>query len=175
MRLFTLKSLLASALVLLLAACVEMPTAPKATMDYNHSYDFGRVHKIAIQPITRDTLETMLISDQQITRVNQALITELTRRGFEVATRNIDADIFLSWRFVPQESADVATVDPGTQPITRGMLYVSMVDPITLQAVWRASFASDMSEPLDTAAAAQYRQSVAEAMLAQFPPPAAAH
>lgn len=173
MRIFNQRALLASCFSLLLAACTGLPGTPMATTDYNHNYDFSRVRKIAIQPIPRDTIETMLISDQQISRVNQALSTELTRRGFEVVAKNADADIFLSWTFVPQESTSVATFDPGTQKIAQGMLYVSMVDPIMLQSVWRASFQSDLRDNLENAAAAQYRQTVAQSVLAQFPPTAA--
>lgn len=174
MRLFNHRVLLGSCFILLLAACEVMPVAPKATTDYDHSYDFSRVHKIAIQPIARDTLETMMISDEQITRVNLALSTELQRRGFQVVAKNSDADIFLSWRFVPAENTETATFDPATQQVSQGMLYVSMIDPVMLQSVWRASFQSDLRNPLENAAAVQYRQSVAQAILAQFPPVPAA-
>lgn len=175
MRLSIPRFLLLSGFMLVLAACTAIPAAPTATTTYDHKYDFSRARKIAIQPIPRDTLETMLISDQQITRVNQALSTELTRRGFEVVANNRDADIFLSWTFVPKESTSVSTFDPGKQPVAQGMLYVTMVDPVMLQSVWRASFQSDLSDQLENAAAAQYRQEVAQAVLAQFPPAATAH
>jgi hypothetical protein len=175
MRLIHQRAFFVSCFVLLLAACGGLPTAPTATTEYDHNYDFSRVHKIAIQPIPRDTLETMLISDEQISRVNQALNTELTRRGFQVVTKNVDADIFLSWRFVPAQSTSVATFDPGTQKIPGGMLYVSMIDPVMLQSVWRSSFNADFRDPLENTAAAQYRQSVAQAVLAQFPPKASPH
>jgi hypothetical protein len=175
MRAVSERSLFVGCLVLLLAACGGMPAAPTATTDYDRNYDFSRVRKVAIQPIPRDTLETMTISDQQITRVNQALSTELTRRGFQVVTKNVDADIFLSWKFVPRQGSEAAAVDPGKQQIAQGMLYVNLIDPIMLQSVWRASFQSDLRDQLENAAAAQYRQSVAQAVLAQFPPDAVSH
>lgn len=175
MRLSSTRAVIASCFMLLLAACGGLPVTPTATVDYDHSYDFSRAHKIAIQPIPRDTLDTMMISDEQIARVNQALVTELQRRGFEVVAKNIDADMFLSWRFVPQESDMTSTFDPAKQHIVNGMLYVSMIDPVMLQSVWRASFQSDLSERMDEVAAMQYRQSVAQAILAQFPPGPAAH
>ncbi len=159
----------------LLAACTGLPATPVATTDYNHNYDFSHVRKIALQPVPRDTLDTMLISDQQIARVNQALGTELTRRGFQVVAKNAEADMFLSWTFVPKESDTVSIFDPGKTPVAQGMLYVSMVDPVMLQAVWRASFQSNLRDQLENAAAVQYRQSVAQAVLAQFPPGAASH
>jgi hypothetical protein len=175
MRVESQRALLIGCLVLLLAACGSTPAAPTATTDYDRNYDFSRVRKLAIQPIPRDTLETMTISDGQISRVNQALSTELTRRGFQVVTKNVDADIFLSWKFVPRESAEVATSDPGKQQIAQGMMYVTLIDPIMLQSVWRASFQSDLRDQLENAEAAQYRQSVAQAVLAQFPPDAVSH
>ena len=157
-------------LSLLLGGCTGMPTAPTATTDYDHSYDFSHVHKIAIQPIPRDTVATMMISDQQIRRIDQALTAELERRGFEVVTVNVDADMYLSWKFMPQESLEVATYDPATQPIVQGMLYVNMIDPVQLQSEWRATFQSDLRDQPESETAAQYRQRAAEAILAQFPP-----
>ncbi len=175
MRLCNIRALLGACFTLLCVACVGVPAGPTATTDYDHNYDFSRVHKIAIQPIARDTLSTMMISDLQITRINQELNAELVRRGFEVVGKNADADIFLSWKFLPQESTEVSTFDPAKQRIAQGTLYVNMIDPIMLQSVWRASFQSDLRDQLENAAAAQYRQEVAQAVLAQFPPAATAH
>ncbi|MEZ5571326.1 MAG: DUF4136 domain-containing protein [Halioglobus sp.] len=158
--------------LLLLGACAQLPTTASATTDYDHSYDFSHVHKIAIQPVPKDTLATMMISDAQIARIDQALSAELRRRGFELVASNAAADIFLSWKFVPQESTEVATYDPATQPLVKGMLYVTMIEPLSLQAVWRASFQSDLRDQPETDAAAQYRAAAAEAILAQFPPTA---
>jgi hypothetical protein len=157
-------------LALLLTACAGMPSNPTATTDYDHNYNFSPVHKIAIQPIAKATLSTMMMSDEQIGRINQALHAELLRRGFEVVTVNADADIFLSWKFLPPQSDEVSTFDPATEQITGGTLYVSMIDPLSLQAVWRATFYSRLYAQQDSAAAAQYRQQAAQAILAQFPP-----
>jgi hypothetical protein len=154
----------------LLNACAGMTGASKATTNYDHSYDFSDIHRIAIQPIAKDTLSTMLMSDAQINRIRQALSDELLRRGFQVVSVNAEADIFLSWKFVPKESYDTATYDPASNPVAQGMLYVNMVDPIMLQSVWRSSFHADLREPSDTPAAAQYRQAAAQAILADFPP-----
>jgi hypothetical protein len=157
-------------LALLLGACAGMPGNPTATTDYDHSYNFSPIRKIAIQPIAKATLSTMMMSDEQIGRINQALHAELLSRGFEVVTVNADADIFLSWKFLPPQSEEVSTFDPATDQITGGTLYVSMIDPLSLQAVWRATFYSKLSAQQDSAEAAQYRQQAAQAILAQFPP-----
>jgi Domain of unknown function (DUF4136) len=157
-------------LALLLSACTGMSGAPVATTNYDHTYNFSNLHKIAIQPIAKDTLSTMLMSDAQIARIRQALSDELLRRGFQVVTVNAEADIFLSWKFVPKESYDVSTFDPANQRITQGMLYVNMIDPIMLQSVWRATFHADLREQPNTPEAAQYRQEAARAILADFPP-----
>jgi len=158
--------------LLLLGACAETPPAPTATVDYDHAYDFSRVHTVAIQPVPKDTLETMMISDAQIARINAALSTELRRRGFEIAATNAEADMLLAWKFVPAESTEVSTYDPATQPLVQGMLYVTMIDPLMLQAKWRATFQTDLRDQPETAAAAQYREAAATAILAQFPPTA---
>ena len=157
-------------LALVLIACAGVPGNPTATMDYDHSYNFSAIRKIAIQPIAKATLSTMMMSDEQIGRINQALHAELLRRGFEVVTVNADADIFLSWKFLPPESDEVSTFDPATDKITGGTLYVSMIDPLNLQAVWRATFHSRLYAQQDSPEAAQYRQQAAQAILAQFPP-----
>ena len=172
MRVSRNPSILVLFLSLILGACTNLPGSPTATTNYNHSYDFSHVHKIAIQPIPRDTVETMLTSDAQIKRNNQALTMELQRRGFEVVATNAAADIFLSWTFVPKESDTVSTFDPGTQKISEAMLYVSMIDPVSLQAVWRATFHADLGDQPETPAAVEYRKKAAEVILAQFPPKA---
>jgi len=159
----------------MLSACAGMSGAPKATTSYDHSYTFSNIQKIAIQPIAKDTLSTMLMSDDQIRRIRQALSEELQRRGLQVVTVNAEADIFLSWKFVPKESDDVSTFDPANQRITQGTLYVNLVDPVMLQSVWRATFHADLREQPSTTEAAQYRQQVAREILADFPPEPAAN
>lgn len=170
MSCFNYRVLTGMCLALLLSACVAIPTDLKTTTDYNHSYDFSNIHKVAIQPIAKDTLATMMTTDEQISRINLALTTELLRRGFQVVAVNADADIFLSWKFLPPEKDEVATFDPATQQITGGTLYVNMIDPIMLQSVWRATFHSNLRNQPDTEEAAQYRRKAAEEILAQFPP-----
>ncbi|MEZ5501118.1 MAG: DUF4136 domain-containing protein [Halioglobus sp.] len=172
MRLFSHAVLPGFCLVLLLSACAGSPTVPAATVEYDHSYNFSGVRKIAIQPIPRDTVATMMISDQQISRIDQALIGALRGRGLEVVTVNAQADMFLSWKYVPAESADVSTFDPATQKISTATLYVNMIDPLSLQSVWRATFHTDLSGQPDSAEAVQYREEAAAAILDQFPPTA---
>jgi hypothetical protein len=132
------------------------------------------VRKIAIQPISRDSVSTVTVSDMQIGRIDQALIAELQRRGFQVVTVNADADMFLSWQLVMQESAHVRTADGSTQYAKKGTLFVNMIDPVMLKSVWRARFESGLRENPESDAAAQYRQQAAEVILAQFPPAQAA-
>lgn len=165
--------LLGTCLGLLLSACAQMPGKPTATTDYDHSYNFSRIHKIAIQPIAKATLSTMLMTDEQINRINQALHAELLHRGFDVVAVNAQADILLSWKFVPPLSDDTATFDPTATPIRGGTLNVTMIDPLRLQAVWRSTLHASLNEDADSPEAAQYRQQAAEAILAQFPPESA--
>lgn len=154
----------------LLQACINTPTGSGLSVDYDRDYDFGTVNSIAIQPIARDTLATMLISDQQISRINGALSEELTRRGFAVVMDNADADMFLSWRFIHENTSTLSPFDPGTPQSPQGTLYVNMIDPVVLQSKWRASFHSDLRDQPETPEAAQYRRAAAQAILAEFPP-----
>ena len=163
------RRLLLPLLLVALHACTNLPSDPSASVEFDHNYDFSQVRRIAIQPIARDTLATMLISDQQISRINGALSNELTRRGFEVVMENADADIFLTWRFINSNS-NLSPFDPGNGEIPQGTLYVNMIDPVVLQSKWRATFQSDLRDPPETPEAAQYRREAAKAILARFPP-----
>jgi hypothetical protein len=170
MRLSKCAALPGLCLALILQACSNMPAAPSATVDYDHSYDFSHVHKIAIQPITRDTVATMLISDQQIKRINGALTTELQRRSFQVVTENADADMFLSWKYISQDSGTLSPFNPSTPELIRGTLYVNMIDPVMLQSKWRSTFQAELRVQLESEEAAQFRRKAAQAILEQFPP-----
>ena len=170
MRLSKCTALPGLCLALILQACSNMPAAPSATVDYDHSYDFSHVHKIAIQPITRDTVATMLISDQQIKRINGALTAELQRRSFQVVTENADADMFLSWTYISQDSGTLSPFDPGTPELIQGTLYVNMVDPVVLQSKWRATFQAELRVQPESEEAAHFRRKAAQAILEQFPP-----
>ena len=162
--------LLGLCLAVLLGACSNLSSAPTATVDYNRNYDFSHVQKIAIQSIARDTVETMMMSDAQIVMINEALTAELQQRGFQVATGNSYADMFLSWRFVPEESATMSTFDPATQKITEATIYVDMIDPVILQTVWRANFRAHLDNQANTNDGAEYSREAAAAIFANFPP-----
>ena len=162
--------LLAVCLAALLSACNNLSSTSSATVDYNRNYDFSRVHNIAIQPIARDTVDTMMMSDALIVSINEALTTELQQRGFRVATGNSYADMFLSWRFVPQQSATVSAFDPATKQTMEATIFVDMIDPVILQTVWRANFRAQLDTQADTDGAAVYSRQAAAAILAQFPP-----
>ncbi|NQX89354.1 MAG: DUF4136 domain-containing protein [Halioglobus sp.] len=156
-----------------LQACTNMPSDSLVSVEYDRAYDFSHVQTIAIQPVDVDTVATMFLSDEQISRINGALRDELMRRGFEVVMENTDADLFLSWRFLYKDDS-ITPVDSGEAEWLRGTLYVNMIDPIVLQQKWRASFHADLRYQPETPEAAQYRREVAQAILAQFPPGAGA-
>lgn len=163
-------SLIGLCALFLIHGCTNLDSPSGVTVDYDNSYDFSGVQKIAIQPIARDTVETMLISDQQISRINGALSEELERRDFDVVADNVDADMYLVWRFIHKESGALTPSGPGQNPIAQGTLYVNMIDPVVLQAKWRATFHSDLRDQPETPEAIQYRRDAARSILAQFPP-----
>ena len=111
-----------------------------------------------------------MMSDAQIITINEALALELQRRGLQVVTGNSEADMFLSWRFVPDESATMSTFDPATQKVTKATLYVDMIDPVIVQTVWRGSFRPDLRDQSETDMALEYSRQAAGAILADFPP-----
>jgi uncharacterized protein DUF4136 len=174
-------------LALLLAACSSTPTA---TMDFDPGVDFSGVRKIAIQPIHRTVASQAVLSDMQISRVNQSLTAELKRRGFQVVQNNADADMLLAWHLVTQERTDVRTFNNSTRyncwncrgmgmgtstnvrvrQYTQGTFIVDMIDPTRLQAVWRSVFESRMRDHSDPARATEARNEAVAAILAEFPP-----
>jgi len=90
----TYRAITGLSLVLVLASCASTP--PTAVMDYDRNFDFTQVRNIAIQPIDRMAASSVVISDMQVDRINQALTDELGRRGYQVVQDNAQADMLLS-------------------------------------------------------------------------------
>jgi hypothetical protein len=181
---FNYRVLAALLMAVLCAACATPP--PTATMDFNANYDFSAVRKIAIQPIARTVESTVIISDMQIGRINEALTVELERRGFQVVTDNADADMFLAWHLVTQERMDVRSFNTSSRyncwncgsmgsnvsvrQYTQGTFIIDMIDPTRLQSVWRSTFESRMRDQPDPERAEENRRAAATAIFAEFPP-----
>ena len=106
------RGLLGLSLAVLLAACSSTPTA---NMDFDPAFDFSGVRKITIQPIHRTPESQAILSDMQISRVNQSLAEELQRLGFQVVPNNSGADMLLAWHLVTQERTDVRTFNSATR------------------------------------------------------------
>ena len=166
----------------LMVACVS---PPEAQVDYNRSYDFSSVRKIALQPIDRTAASTVIISDMQIDRINAAVREELQRRGLVVVADNADADMLLAWHLVTQERTDVRNFNTSAgyncwncgigggfsvRQYTQGTFIVDMIDPIKLRSVWRSTFESRMRTQTDPAKAAATREAAAQAIFVGFPP-----
>ena len=155
-----MRALAALFVMVLVAACATTST-PTATMDFDPSFDFSGVRKIAIQPIDRTVVSTVTVSDMQINRINEAITRELNNRGYQVVTDNTAADMLLNWHLVTQERTDVRSYNTSSRyncwncgsnirvsQFTQGTFIVDMVDPVRLQSVWRSVFESRMrSQP----------------------------
>lgn len=168
-----------------LAACSSTPSTPTANMDFNPSYDFSAVRKVAIQPINRTVASTVIVSDMQVSRINEAITRELTGRGYQVVQDNADADLLLAWHLITQERTDVRSFNTSTRyncwncptssnvsvrQFTQGTFIVDMIDPVALRSVWRSTFESRLRSEPDPARAEQNRREAATAVFAQFPP-----
>ena len=173
------------ALLLVITAITACSTPLTATVDHDPTFDFSRVRKIAIQPIDR----TVVISDMQVERINEAFTAELNRRGYEVVQDNAEADLLMTWHLVTQERTDVrtyntmsarytacwhcgpaTTTDVRVTQYTQGTLIVDLIDPTRLQSVWRSIVQSRLREQNDPQAAAELRAEAAAAIFAEFPP-----
>ena len=183
MFLFAYRSLLVLFCALLFSACSSTTTTPTATADFDQGFDFSQVKNIAIQPIDRTVLSTILVSDIQVANINQAITDELTQRGFNVVQSNKDADLLLTWHLVTKERTDVSGYDTSSRYncwncragsvdvyVTQGTFIVDMVDPVRLQSVWRSTFESRISGRPDAAEAEANRRGAASAVFARFPP-----
>ena len=169
----------------LITACSSTPTA---RMDFDPSYDFSGVRKIAIQPINRTVASTVIVSDMQISRINETLTEELGRRGFQVVQDNADADMLLAWHLVTQERTDVRSFNTSTRyncwncgsmgtnvsvrQYTQGTLIVDLIDPVRNQSVWRSIIQSRLQSEPDPAESEARRREAAQAIFAPFPPSA---
>jgi hypothetical protein len=173
----------AMAIAALLAAC---STPLEAVMDFDNRYDFTGARKIAIQPVTRANANAIMISDMDVSRINQALTDELGRKGFQVVKDNAQADLWLTWHLVTQEKTDVRTYnsmssyncwrcgpsvsDVSVRQFTEGTFIVDMIDPSRNQSVWRATIQSRMKSKPDAETDAAVRLEAAAAIFTQFPP-----
>jgi hypothetical protein len=169
-----------TAYLLMLAGCASTPTAQ---MDFDAGFDFSGVKTIAIQPIDRSVASTVIVSDMQVSRINEALTAELGRRGYQVVDNNADADLLLTWHLITQERMDVRSYNTSIRyncwgcgsdirvtQFTQGTFIVDLIDPARLRSVWRATYESRLRSQPDPERAAENRRAAAGAIFAEFPP-----
>lgn len=168
-------------LALLFTACTSTPTA---NMDFDSSFDFGPVKTIAIQPINRTVASTIIVSDMQVSRINEAITQELEQRGYRMVADNAQADLLLTWHLITQERMDVRNYNTSIRyncwncggsnvrvtQFTQGTFIVDLIDPERLQSVWRSVFESRLRNQPDPAQAEENRRAAAAAIFAGFPP-----
>ncbi len=171
---------------LALAGCSGTPL--KAVSDFDRQYDFSNARSFAILPIDRTSAAERLISDMQVGRINDALVTELRRRGFTVVREASEADLLLSWHLVTREKTDIRAYNTSTayhcwrcgppvdevsvRQFTEGTFIVDLIDPLRNQSVWRSTIQSEIRPQPEPQQAANNRAAAAQAVLAPFPPPA---
>ena len=179
-----MKKYLTHALALLLlpvfAACASTPEAPRITTTYDHTYKFSDDHKIYMEPSSRTDPATIVVSDEQIERIDSALSAELTRKGFEMVGSREQADLIVTWSLIPKDlvstdknasdcdGCDMAVV--GGKRYSKGTLTVDMVDFMRNQPVWRSVLKTDLTANPGSAQADKGREAAAAAMFANFPP-----
>jgi len=179
----TLRALAGMLFAVVLAACASSP--PTAVIDFDRAYDFSGVQKIAIQPINRANPATVVISDMQVSRIDEALSEELQRRGMQIVEDNAQADMLLAWHLVTQERTDVRSFNTSTRyscwscptssnisvrQYTQGTFIVDLIDPVSLRSVWRSTMQSRMRSQPDPQRAAENRRAAAQEVFSGFPP-----
>ncbi|MGB1142009.1 MAG: DUF4136 domain-containing protein [Halioglobus sp.] len=171
----------AAVLAAVLGACAS--SLPTAVTDFDGNYNFSEVRKIAIQPFSRANPATVVVSDMQVQRIDEALAVELRNRGFEVVTDNAQADLLLAWHLVTQERTDVRSFNTTTRyscwncgsnisvrQYTQGTFIVDLIDPVALRSVWRSTMQSRMRSEPDPQQAEENRRAAAQVIFAEFPP-----
>ena len=172
--------------VLVLALVSACATPLEATMDFDSAYDFSKVRKVAIQPVEREALSAIHVSDMQEARIDEALANQLRAQGFEVVSDNSQADIYLIWHLVTEERTDVRTYnsmsyyncwrcgpsvsDVSVRQYTQGTFIVDMIDPMRNQSVWRSTIESRLNSTSTAGEDDSLRREAATAAFAQFPP-----
>ncbi len=175
---------LAAVLALTLTACGSSPL--EAVSDFNREFDFSKVHNIAIQPIDRTNLNSIRISDMQVDRINEALASDLRRKGLTMVSDNKQADLLLTWHLITQEKTDVrsynsmsyyncwrcgpAVSDISVHQYTEGTFIVDMIDPMRGQSVWRSTIHSRLKSNPKPEGAEERRREAVMAIFSQFPP-----
>lgn len=178
-----LRTLGAAALLAMASGCA---TPIEATMDYDQRFDFDEVKTIALQPVDRDSVNSIRISDMQVQRIDDTITRELERKGFTVADDNASADLYLTWHLVTEERTDVrsynsasyyncwrcgpAVSDVSVRQYTQGTLIVDMIDPQRNRSVWRSVIESRLKSQPNPDQAAERREEAARAIFAEFPP-----
>ena len=184
MKIRSVRILFAALFTSLLSACGSTPL--ESVSDFDQNFDFSKVHNIAFQPIDRTKLNTIRVSDMQVNRIEEALASDLRRKGFTIVEDNKDADLFLVWHLVTQEKTDVRTYnsasyyncwrcgpsvsDVSVRQYTQGTFIVDMIDPMRGQSVWRSTIQSKLSSNPDPELAPERRREASMAIFSHFPP-----
>ncbi len=180
----TIQFAFASVLLLLLSACGTTPL--ESVSDFDQNFDFSKVSKIAFLPIDRANLNTIIVSDMQAERINEAMVADLRRKGLTIVAETNQADLLITWHLVTQEKTDVRSYnsmsyyncwrcgppvsDVSVRQYTVGTLIVDMIDPIRGQSVWRSTIQSKLKSKPDPTTADERRREAAMAIFANFPP-----
>jgi hypothetical protein len=177
----------AAAVLSFLLAMVGCATTPlEALSDYDSDFDFSGVTRVAILPIDRTSAAEKLISDMQVSRIEEALTTELTTRGYTVVQERSEADLYLSWHLVTREKTDIRSYnaasayncwrcgppvsDVSVRQYTEGTFIVDLIDPQRNRSVWRSTIQSRLKAQPSADESARNRAIAAKAVLAPFPP-----
>jgi hypothetical protein len=182
-----LRALQATAALFVLSLVTACATPLEATMDFDSGFDFTKVQKLAIQPVDREDLSSLQISDMQEARIDRALADELQRKGFEIVSDNSQADLYMIWHLVTEERTDVrsynsmsyyncwgcgpAVSDVSVRQYTQGTFIDDRIDPLRSKSVWRSVIESRLrNQPEDPEVLAEERREAATAVFAEFPP-----
>ena len=184
MKIRSARVLVALLFISLLSACGSTPL--ESVSDFNKNFDFTGVKNIAFQPINRADLNTIRVSDMQVSRINEALADDLRRKGYTIVDDNKQADLLLVWHLVTQEKTDVRSYnsasyyncwrcgpsvsDVSVRQYTEGTFIVDLIDPMRGQSVWRSTIQSKLSSKPDPEAAPERRREAAMAIFSHFPP-----
>jgi hypothetical protein len=169
----------------LIAGCASN-SLPDINVDHMAGYDFARVKTFAYLPKKGGPSASGFLSDMEVARMHRAFAAALAARGMVLVEDRERADILASWHLVTQEQTDVRSYNSSTyyqcwgcgpsvsdvsvRQYTRGTLIFDLVDPDLRKSVWRGVMQSRISEKRPSEGQQELFNSVAEAMLKNYPP-----
>ncbi len=170
----------------LLVACTTIDDiiSSNARVDYKKGYDFDTIRVLNVS--CGLAADDATLTDEQIERVNQALIRALEGRGMTVVGEGQPADAHVSWHVVLHEQSNLREYNAqsyyqcwrcgpsissaSTVTYTQGTFVVDVIDPALSKSVWRGVMQGRLADVRGSEVQQARFDKAAREMFVKFPP-----